>query len=133
MKPGKSLERRTPLKAKQVSLKQGAKLPAASKRTKKRQPERAAVIAETHERAEERCEALGLLPGACWGPMDTHERLSRARSGGTSQYDPSLTSLLCRGHHNHVTYFPAMAEALGLSLPSRPRTPLLYDRYAEEG
>lgn len=121
---------------KRAQMRQGSSIPAAPRKPLPAQSpgrraqasERKAVIAQTRERAGDHCEALALLPYiACRPPMDCHERLSRARSGGKSQLDASLTAWVCRAHHDHLTTNPAEAESLGLSLPSRPASRLLIE------
>lgn len=96
--------------------------------------DRSAVIAETRQRAGGRCEAEALLPRIrCKPPFDCHEIATRARTGGTSAYDATVTAYLCRAHHEHLGTHPAEAEELGLMAPSAPssKTRLLYDRHAE--
>lgn len=136
MKPGKPLTRKTPLKASNVRMRQGSSLPASSKplpkespRTKAARPKRRATVEETKAR-DRVCQAAHLLPTPCAGILETHEKLSRARSGGTSQYDASLTALLCSEHHRHVTGNPTWAESVDLLLPSRPlaKSQLLFNR-----
>lgn len=83
-------------------------------------PERQRCIEAVWERAGGRCEALAVLPHVCRGPMDTHEVVSRARGGSTT--DPDNCLLLCRRIHDYVTTHPAHATAVGLLKPSWERS-----------
>jgi len=59
------------------------------------------------------CRGAALVPHvACFGGLDVHELLTRARGGSIT--DPDNCVALCRGHHNWVHDHPADATAVGL-------------------
>jgi len=60
------------------------------------------------------CQRCGAAP-----TDDVHELLSRARGGSIT--DPANLACLCRGCHSLITQNPALAEAEGWALPTRPR------------
>jgi hypothetical protein len=111
--------------------------------------------AREHRRRVERLRATLHGPARCqWlagcvrEAVDAHELLSRAR-GGSIDPDSGNVVLLCREHHNWVTWHPAEAGAMGLSLSRLPvsdrtatvervsdtheHTPRLSVRLAESG
>ena len=112
MKRNGPLERRTPLRAKNVALRQGGVIPAQSKRTRQAEPQRREVREQVAER-DQTCRAAFLVPSvACYGPLDVHEPKTRARGG--NPLDPEACVLVCRRHHEWTHTNPASAAKLGL-------------------
>lgn len=110
------------------AIPKGLNRESAKTKAKKQAREDCKVIVK--ERAGHRCQAIGLVPDVCcYGPLEIHEPLSRARGG--DETDPDQCVALCRGHHQHAHANPEAAEVLGLLLPSRPVRGLLYDRRAQ--
>lgn len=62
--------------------------------------------------------AAALGPAHCWGGIEVHEILSRARGGDYLNPDNCVT--LCSRAHQFITRDDAGAEAVGLALPSWP-------------
>lgn len=59
------------------------------------------------------CRAASLVPEVrCWGPLDVHEILTRARGGSIT--DPDAALALCRNHHDWVHNHPVVAHERGL-------------------
>lgn len=66
------------------------------------------------------CRAALLVPDVkCWGPLDVHEILTRARGG--SIIDEENCIVVCRRHHDWIGQWPARAAELGLTKHSWER------------
>lgn len=120
-------ERRTPLKASDVRMKQGPQLKPQSSRVQADQGRRRAEKKAVVER-DQVCQLALLLPShRCFGEPELHHRLKATRGG---KYDRQNGVLLCSLANQWVECEPIKAAALGLSLPSgRPeKSILLIDR-----
>lgn len=88
-------------------------LRSMSHRTADRMSERQDAVARAMRRDGYRCQARDLvLDVACWGPLDGHEPLTRARGG--DPYDVNQIVTVCRGHHEWIDREQDKAHALGL-------------------
>lgn len=80
---------------------------------------RRAVVAAALRR-DGGCIGRGLVPSvACWGPLDGHEPLTRARGGDYLDLENVVT--LCRAHHDWTHAHPALSTPLGLLRPGASR------------
>ena len=63
------------------------------------------------------CSVPHLIPTRCWGAVNGHEILSRARAGRTDEnlLDVSGIILVCNHHNTWIEDNPAEASALGLT------------------
>jgi hypothetical protein len=85
-----------------MSKKAAAKLPARRK-----------AVAIAFERDGGVCTVARIVPEiTCWGPLDGHEPLTRARGGDAC--DPGEIITVCRGHHQWIDDHQEEAKALGL-------------------
>jgi hypothetical protein len=85
-----------------MSKKAAAKLPARRK-----------AVATARERDGGVCTMARIVSTIrCWGPLDGHEPLTRARGGDAC--DPGEIVTVCRGHHNWIGDHQAEAFDLGL-------------------
>lgn len=94
-------------------------LPRESPRRIAERAERKAVRAEVLARDGHECQAKGLpvdVVGACFGPLEVDEIVSRARGGDYLNADHCQA--LCRFHNGWKEDHPALAIELGLALNS---------------
>lgn len=74
---------------------------------------REATVQAVLERDRHQCRAQQLVPEVrCWGPLDAHEVLTRARGGSITDPDNGIAT--CRSHHDWIHDHPVEAERLGL-------------------
>lgn len=96
-----------------VTLEQGGKLPARSRKVEADLPRRRKVRAAVFERDGNVCLMVALKPGhVCHGTPLTVHHLKKASQGGTYTEDNLVT--LCAYANGFVEDYPAEARALGL-------------------
>ncbi len=103
---GSALLRRSPMPRRAVRRGGGAR--GAAKRAAW------AVRSAAARAAHPTCAGRGVLPGACWGPLDTHHLVVRGMGGVA--VDDSPLAVLCRTHHERVHLHADEARALGFRI-----------------
>lgn len=63
------------------------------------------------------CQARGIAPERCDGPIEVHHIVGRGMGGSARReiHDPANLMCACRRHHHWITNHPSEAEALGLA------------------
>ena len=97
------------------------RLPPMSRKRLDALDERREVV-ELVRRRDRTCRATH-APGPCGGPLDAHEVVSRAVWSGSWLEERAIV-LLCRRHHEMVTDWTVLGQALGLVVPR-----WAFDRY----
>jgi len=91
-------------------MRRTGRLAAQSTKGKKEAAARRKMLAK---HPSDLCAAAQAVPEVmCYGPLDPHEPLTRARGGSTT--DPANLQWICRPHHDWIHYHPEDAYDLGL-------------------
>lgn len=99
-----------------MTLRRGGPLRPESEKRRAQRGQREAVRRAALAR-DRGCVARPLVKEVwCWGPLDAHELLTRARGGDPLDLDN--VRMLCRAHHDWCHDHPADAEERGLLRPS---------------
>lgn len=99
-------------------MKRGGRINPVSAKTRGRIAERKKVREQAIALAQGKCQMAAKIPEiACYGPLEVDEIQGRGVRPG-SQYDVSLTQVLCREHHRWKTTHPALATERGLTIRS---------------
>lgn len=115
MKRGGPLRRLTPLRSTSAVLRRTPLAPVSAKRRAEATRRRAAVAAAAQR--DGGCVARhAVVAVGCAGPLDGHERKSRARGG--DPLDPDHIIILCRAHHDFSHAHPVEAHRLGFLVHS---------------
>jgi len=112
----KTLQRK-PLERKPSTMKRTALKPMSDRRKEVNKKRRVALEEHFGKREDWKCSVRDILPTMCWGEVNGHEILSRARAGRTDEnlLDVSGIILVCNHHNTWIEDNPEEAHALGLT------------------
>ena len=107
--------KRTPMK--QTPMKRTPLKPVSDRRREVNKQRKEALLAHFGPREKWVCAVSNLIPTRCFGEINGHEILSRARAGRTDEnlLDMSGIILVCNHHNSWIEDNPAEAHALGLT------------------
>jgi hypothetical protein len=100
--------RRTPLVAARKAI------PQRSPRKRERWVAVAEASVAALTRDGYRCQAAGLAPGDCWGPLEPHHVIGRRAAPELVAVERNILAA-CHSHHAWITDHPTASRAVGLS------------------
>lgn len=109
--------KRTPMKRGNSQMKRTQLKPVSDHRREVNKQRKEALVARFGPREKWVCSVSHLIPTKCFGDVNGHEILSRARAGRTDKnlLDTDGIILVCNHHNSWIEDFPAEAHALGLT------------------
>jgi len=109
--------KRSPLKRGTSQIKRSPLKPVSDKRKEVNQQRQEAMIAHFGRRATWKCQIGDIIGTPCFGAVNGHEILSRARSGQSDAnlLDMSGILLACNHHNGWIEDNPTKAHELGLT------------------
>jgi len=117
LKRGESQLKRTPLKQGESKLERKPLKPVSEKRKEVNKKRKEAMIAHFGKRELWQCQIGDVIGTPCFGAVNGHEILSRARSGQSDAnlLDMSGILLACNHHNSWIEDNPTKAHELGLT------------------